>query len=91
MARQQETLIAQLEVCCSSIYIHVCTCMITRCASVRMSVAGCLEAQRGIPVDLNVTKRWVVLLYHKVEAEQQLQGHDRSNSRVQARMARQRR
>ena len=59
---------------------------------VRMSVAGCPEARRGVPVDLT---------HHKERAHcgravisqgrQQLQGHDRSNSRVQARMARQRR
>ena len=39
-----------------------------------MYVAGCPEAWRGVPVDLNVTKRGqivVVLSYHKVEAEQQ--------------------
>ena len=51
--------------------------MITRCVCVyvRTSIAGCPEAQRGIPVDLNVTKKGhivVVLSYHKVEAEQQL-------------------
>ena len=45
------------------------------------------------PLTSHVTKRGhivVVLSYHKAEVEQQLQGHDRSNSRVQARMARQR-
>ena len=52
-------------------------------------VAGCLEVRCGVPVDLNVTKKGhinfvVILSYHKVEAEQ---GHDRSNSQVQARMA----
>ena len=42
---------------------------------VRTSIAECPEARRGVPVDLNVTKRGcivVVLSYHKVEAEQQL-------------------
>ena len=46
------------------------------------------------PLTSHVTKRGhivVVLSYHKVEAEQKLQGHDRLNSRVQVRMARQRR
>ena len=58
---------------CLSIY------MITRCAFVRTYVrtfiAGCPEARRGVPVDLNATKRGhivVVLSYHNVEAEQQL-------------------
>ena len=45
------------------------------CMYVHTSIAGCPEVRRGIPVDLNVTKRGhivVVLSYHKVEAEQQL-------------------
>ena len=41
---------------------------------IRTSVAGCPEVWRGVPVDLNVTKKGhivVVSSYHKVEVEQQ--------------------
>ena len=70
--------------------------MITRFACVHTYVRPLPEVQRHGVASLltsHVTKRGhtVVVLITRSEVEQQLQGHDRLNSRVQARMARQRR
>ena len=72
----------------NSIYV------ITRCVCVyvRTSVAGCPEARRGVPVDLTRHKERAHCRRAVIsQGRQQLQGHDRLNSRVQVRMARQRR
>ena len=63
------------------------------CTYVRTYVRPLLDVRRhgaASPLTSHVTKRGhfvVVLSYHKVEAEQQLHGHDCSNSWVQVRMA----
>ena len=67
--------------------------MITRCTCTYVHPLPDVR-WRGVasPLIPHVTKRGhTVVVLTRSEAEQQLQGHDRSNSLVQARMARQRR
>ena len=71
---------------------HLHTRLLDVCVCVRMSVARSPEARRGVPVDLTRHKERAYCGRAVIsQSQRQSNNYDRSNSRVQARMAKQRR